>query len=203
MNSGSFWSGILGGLVLAVLIGFGVLPFLGLFETSATGEPGILDWWGNTNLHSALKRQAPNSKIPQGADLAEGFEHYRNMCLHCHGAPDAEREEWAKNMLPKPPELWKKELQEEMTEGELFYIINHGIRMTGMPAFGPAHGEQGVWNMVAFIRQLDQMSAERKLQLQQKAEQFGHSGGEGGNGHLKSGETGHSATEPAGHAQGE
>ena len=205
MRYGTFWAGILGGLILAAVIGFGILPYLGIFTTTATGKPGILDWWGDINLHNAVERQAPEMKIPPQADLAEGFEHYRNMCLHCHGAPNAGREKWATHMLPKPPKLWEKKFQEKKTDGQLFYIVNHGIRMTGMPAFGPLHGETGVWNMVAFVRRLDELTVEQQRQLQQAAQKFGHQdekGKEAGNHHSTS-EEGHTESDTTTQSSGE
>lgn len=174
MKSGKFWLGIIAGVIVSALVGFFLLPNLGLFPVTATGEANLLDWWGHANLESYLEHQVPENSIPAEADPAEGFEHYRAMCLHCHGGPDARRQEWAEHMLPKPPKLWEEEVQKEMSDGALFYIVKHGIRMTGMPAFGPIHRDEDIWNMVAFIRQLDQLTDQQQHELQERASQFGH-----------------------------
>jgi mono/diheme cytochrome c family protein len=171
MKSGTFWVGILGGVIVSFLIGFFLLPLTGIFPTTATGKPNLLDWWGHTNLESSVAWHSPDASIPADANLAEGFEHYRSMCLHCHGAPNADREEWAHHMLPKPPELWEEDTQNE-EDGELFYIVSNGIRMTGMPAFGPIHSEKDIWNMVAFLRQLNNLSEEQKQTLQTTSREF-------------------------------
>lgn len=171
MKKGAFWLGVFGGIVLSGLVGFLVLPYLGIFDTTATGKPNILDWWGETNLENYVSRQAPGSTIPTNAEIEHGFEHYRSMCLHCHGAPEASGEEWASHMLPAPPELWDEDVQ-HMSDGELFFIVSNGIRMTGMPAFGPIHSEEDIWNMVAFVRQLTQLTQEQKTELRHAAEKF-------------------------------
>ncbi len=161
MKSGTFWGGILVGLILAGAFFF-ISPYLGIFNMAASGEKNILDWWGGVNLHSAVELRAPESEIPAKADPEKGFKIYKSRCLHCHGAPDEEREKWANHMLPKPPELWKKETREHMPDGQFFYIIGNGIRMSGMPAFEPVIGEEDVWNMVAFIRNFEKFSGAQK-----------------------------------------
>lgn len=184
MKSSSFWLGILGGMFIAALFGVFALPAIGVFNVTATGDRNILDWWGKTNVHSVISRSAPETALPATADPQEGFTHYRATCLTCHGAPDAPRREWANHMLPKPPELWKEEVQ-HYSDGELFYIVNNGIRMTGMPAFGLG-SPADTWNIVAFLRQLDSLTQEQKQQLQQAAASgsgHGSRGQDSGHGH--------------------
>lgn len=102
MNKGSFWLGIVAGLLFAGLF-FVASPYLGIFDMTATGKPNILDWWGSTNLHTIVDRQGPELSIPADASVAGGIEHYASTCLLCHGAPDAPRRPWAESMLPHPP----------------------------------------------------------------------------------------------------
>ncbi|HER63153.1 MAG TPA: cytochrome c [Desulfobacteraceae bacterium] len=173
MKSAPFWTGIAGGVILTALTGFVILPILGVFDTTATGKPNILDWWGHVNLENSLRWRAQDSSIPAAADPDQGFEHYLSMCLHCHGGPEASRQEWAHYMLPSPPKLWEEEIL-HMSDGELFSIISQGIRMTGMPAFGPTHPDEDIWNMVAFVRRLDQLTEQQKQQLHEASSEFGH-----------------------------
>lgn len=174
MKSGAFWVGILGGLIIAVVVAL-VLPFIGVFDMTATGSKNILDWWGGTNLESTIEKRAPKTTIPKTAKVDAGFKHYRATCLHCHGAPDAQREGWAKSMLPIPPELWHEEHQKS-PEGELYYVISNGIRMSGMPAFGPEFSEGDIWNMVAMVKHLPQLSDQEKQQLQKTVAGYDHGG---------------------------
>lgn len=186
MKAGSFLFGVMAGLIIALLVGLLVLPMIGVFDMTATGEKNILDWWGNTNLQSTLRRNAPETQLPDNADPSEGFVHYKSTCLRCHGGPDAARENWANNMLPTPPHLHKH--AQEMSDGTLFYIISNGIRMTGMPAFGPHHSQEDIWNMVAVVKQLNNLTEQQKQELQRSADLFnhgdnGHGGSEGGHQH--------------------
>lgn len=171
MKNGKLWAGIISGVILAALVGLFLLPLLGLFDTTATGKLNILDKWGETNLENSLRWRASDRSIPAEADFVEGFEHYLTMCLHCHGGPDTSGQEWASHMLPSPPKLWDEEIQ-NMTDGELFSLVKDGIRMTGMPAFGPIHSEEDLWNIVAFVRRLDQLTEQQKQQLHAAASMF-------------------------------
>ncbi len=184
MKGGSFLFGILAGIIITVSVGLFVLPMIGIFDMTATGEKNILDWWGNTNLQITLRRNAPETKLSDTADPSQGFAHYKSTCLRCHGGPDAARENWANNMLPMPPHLYKEDTR-EMSDGALFYIISNGIRMTGMPAFAPDHAEEDIWNMVAVVRELNNLTEAQKQELKRSADLYdhgdnGHDGSEGG-----------------------
>lgn len=63
-----------------------------------------------------------------------------------------------RGLRPQPPPL--ADVVAEWSAAELFWIIKHGIRMTGMPAWGPTHGDEEVWAIVAFVQTLPTMSAE-------------------------------------------
>lgn len=174
MKSRSFWIGILGGMILAALIGFFAVPAMGFIDMTATGSSGPLDWWGNLNWRSSLMWRAPDQQIPETATVTEGLEHYQSSCLQCHGAPDVSPAEWAFEMHPMPPRLWGPSA-EPFSDGELFYIVKNGVRMTGMPAFGPEHDDADIWNIAAAVRQLDRLSAEQQQQLSQAAQRYQHS----------------------------
>jgi len=62
-------------------------------------------------------------------------------------------------MRPQPPDL--SEAAAEWTPQEIFWIVKHGVKMTGMPAFGPSHGDDTLWNVAAFVKQLPAMTPER------------------------------------------
>ncbi len=88
--------------------------------------------------------------------LKPGTEHYHEMCRLCHGAPGYEKEELAKGLYPKPPNLASRKIQ-GMSDAEMFWVLKNGIKMTGMPAFGPSHDEDELWAIVAFIRHLPKL----------------------------------------------
>ncbi len=114
-----------------------------------------------------------DARAPEGADpfakdpdaVAVGFDHYRENCVICHGAPGVEAGELAKGLNPPAPHLWDVD-GHIMPDGQTFWAIKHGIRMTGMPAFGPTHTDEEIWKIVAFLHHLNALSAEQKQRLQ-------------------------------------
>jgi mono/diheme cytochrome c family protein len=71
-----------------------------------------------------------------------------------------------RNLYPNPPDLRGEETQ-KLADGEMFWIIENGVRFTGMPAFGGAHGsEEDSWKLVRFIRHLPQMSQEERIEME-------------------------------------
>jgi mono/diheme cytochrome c family protein len=85
------------------------------------------------------------------------------MCEHCHGGPGVERDEWASGMRPRPPHLTEE--AGEWEPKEVFWLVKHGARMTGMPAFGPTHDDQTLWSIVALVKDLPAMTPERYASL--------------------------------------
>jgi hypothetical protein len=66
---------------------------------------------------------------------------------------------------PKPPDLRLAETQ-KLSDGELFWTIENGVRFTGMPAFAPPHGSQDDWKLVLFIRHLPQLTMEERVEME-------------------------------------
>lgn len=106
--------------------------------------------------------QAPDLNDPQLVGAA--FSHYHGMCRLCHGAPEYPPEEFAKGLYPAPPSMSEGHIQEKRSPAELYWIIKHGLKMTGMPAFGPTHDENELWGLVALAQEMPRMTAERYRQ---------------------------------------
>jgi hypothetical protein len=68
-------------------------------------------------------------------------------------------------MYPPPPDMRLAQTQ-NLTDGEIFYVINNGVRMTGMPGWGKSHTPEDTWKLVLFIRRLPQLSAEEKKKME-------------------------------------
>lgn len=97
-------------------------------------------------------------KVPPLGDthrIAEGGAHYDAMCTACHLAPGLAENEMRPGMNPKPPVLWR---MKHGSAAEQFWVIKHGIKMTGMPAWGVTHSDEEIWNMVAFLQKLPSLS---------------------------------------------
>lgn len=95
----------------------------------------------------------PNLDDPQL--ITKGAGQYAAMCVGCHLAPGVGPNELSKGLYPAPPELTKSRLDPRVS----YTIIKHGIKMTGMPAWGGHHGDEQVWTLVAFVAKLPGMSA--------------------------------------------
>lgn len=160
-----------GVLVGVVLVGAAALSFLGsgLFEVSASVPPGSLETrLARFALDRSISRRAPKTSNPVArtdADaLREGGEHFKEMCVTCHGAPGVDPSEIGDGLNPPAPDLTLERVQRR-SDGELFWIVQNGIRMSGMPAFGATHKERQIWEIVAFLRHLPSITPEEEKAL--------------------------------------
>ncbi len=168
------------GALLVLVIGL-ILLFIysGVYNVAATApHTRLTEWVLSTAMKHSVRRHARGIKPPPLSDssLAQrGFHHYREMCVTCHGAPGASPSEIGKGLNPHAPEL-SEEVQ-EWTEAELYWITKHGIKMSGMPAFGPTHDEDELWAIVAFLKQLPSLSPEgyQAWDHTEGGEEHGHS----------------------------
>ena len=172
------------GMVVAVAVPWVALAG-GWFNFTATREPGFVEgtvapWAYDRWIESNAKAQE-NPIQSQSQAIAAGLEHYRGTCLQCHGAPDVKGEAFALGMSPSPPELSGSEVQ-ELSDSELFWVIKHGVRMTGMPGFGPHHTDTELWQIVTFVRHLPELSSEETEALRGsgRTAESHHSGAGGG-----------------------
>jgi mono/diheme cytochrome c family protein len=113
--------------------------------------------------HNSINRRMKENVVPANLkdteQMIEGFKHYNEMCVSCHGAPGVKPNEMVEGLYPRPPELYKH--GEEDAALEFFWIIKNGIKMTSMPAFKPSHDDTKIWAMTAFVTQkLAKMSPE-------------------------------------------
>ena len=152
-------------LLVSVLLLVGIGAALYVVETglSARGEPGA---WEATIARGvrtvAIARRArrlmnPVERTPEV--IAAGRTHFADHCAVCHANDGTGQTDMGQGLWPKPPDLRLPETQ-DLSDGELFYIIEHGIRYTGMPGFGTGseEGAADSWRLVHFIRHLPGLS---------------------------------------------
>ena len=145
-----------------------IFPYTGIYNVSATeGHFGFEEWYLNTLSERSIKARADDIMV-QGdlADsirVAKGAVGFSEMCQTCHGAPGHERSVTGKGMAPEPPNL--SEAAAEWKPQEIYWILEHGIKMAGMPAYGPTHTEEELWEIVAFVEQLPDMTPEQYTML--------------------------------------
>ena len=124
----------------------------------------------STTMDNSVRYHAKGISVPPLEDeqmVMEGFRHYREMCVGCHLAPGIRSTEIRKGLMPEPPKL--QEAVEEWKPNELFWVIKNGVKMTGMPAWGPTHSDQKIWAMVAFLEKLPHMTVEQYKEMDKMA----------------------------------
>jgi hypothetical protein len=97
-------------------------------------------------------------------------DHYQDHCAVCHGKDGRGGTEMGQNMYPKVPDFADPAVQ-QLSDGALFYIIQNGIRWTGMPAWKGEHSEEETWKLVSFIRKVPTLTPD---DLQPPAEKSEH-----------------------------
>ncbi len=154
---------------LAVLgVGALVFPYTGFMNVAATaGHSGIEQWYLSTMSRRSIQARAGNAAVPDvltdSTTIARGAFAYREMCQTCHGGPDIERSVTGQGITPTPPYL--TETAGEWKPNQVFWIVQNGIKMAGMPAYGPTHTDEELWELVAFVKQLPEMTPERYAAL--------------------------------------
>jgi mono/diheme cytochrome c family protein len=106
-----------------------------------------------------------NAVAPTPEVIHEGMAHWADHCTACHANNGCGDTMYGKTMYPRPPDMRQKDTQ-EMSDGELYYTIKNGVRLSGMPAFGdPGDDDVDSWKLVAFIRHLPQLSPAEEIEM--------------------------------------
>ena len=167
------FAGILIGLGIA-LLGAAAVAVTGAFDVAAASPPSKFERRvANFALRRSVARRAPRTQNPQTASpevWRAGLAHFKENCVMCHGAPGVDESEFGQGLNPPAPDLTLPSIQ-KMSDGELFWIVSNGIRMTGMPAFSPTHKPEEVWKIVAFVRHLPELSDEEQKALKAGTEE--------------------------------
>lgn len=175
-----------GSIVLFVLIAIGLLAAAVVSFThnglSAHAQPSALE----TALAAVMRklampasaRDAKNPVLNSPEVLREARLHFADHCAICHGNDGSGDTMMGRGMYPKPPDLRGTQTQNR-SDGEIFWIIENGVRLTGMPAFGKPAGANGesagagehvkaedTWKLVHFVRHLTALSAEERIEME-------------------------------------
>jgi mono/diheme cytochrome c family protein len=163
-------------LVLLVIAGALAFIYSGIYNVSAsTPHGGLASWLLKTTMHASVERRADEVEVPDLDDrslVLAGVNDFEQMCVQCHGAPGRKPALVGKGLNPPAPDL--SESAREMTAAELFWITKHGIRMTGMPAWGETHEDAALWPVVAFMTTLPELDAAGYAEMLESAEGMGH-----------------------------
>ena len=168
------WRTVLATVVVAygalALAGVAVI-YSGIYDIAADAPHwGLASRLFETARERSIKAHAAGIKAPTGLDseamIITGVDHFAAHCAVCHGAPGVPKGDIANGLYPAPPDLALSAAR--YSGGELFWIVRHGIKMTGMPGWAD-HSDEEIWAIVAFIRKLPGMTPEAYAKLIQAA----------------------------------
>jgi mono/diheme cytochrome c family protein len=161
-----------GAIVLIVLACGGGLIFLKRRADgfSARAQPSALERWAARQARAmalpagAKERTNPVQASPEA--LADARAHWADHCASCHANDGSGESMMGKRMYPAAPDM-RQAATQSLSDGELFFIIQNGIRLTGMPAWGGSdHDAQDSWKLVHFIRHLPDLTFEERKEME-------------------------------------
>jgi mono/diheme cytochrome c family protein len=165
--------------LLVILGGFAAI-YAGAYNVAAT-EPHwpVTHWIMEMARMRSIKAHAAGIHAPPGLDdpaqILIGVEHFAAHCAVCHGAPGVPKGDIGLGLYPPPPDLAAN--AKLYSDAELFWIVKHGIKMTGMPAWSD-HSDEELWATVAFIKKLPGISEQDYARLVMAS--MAHGGHHGG-----------------------
>lgn len=137
---------------------------------SARTPPGVIESTLAGSMRGwAIPARYQSMKNPVTATpdvLHEGMAHWADHCATCHANDGSGNTMYGNTMYPRPPDMRRKDTQ-DMSDGELYYTIQNGIMLSGMPAFGtPGDHDLDSWKLVVFIRHLPSLSQSEVMDME-------------------------------------
>ena len=161
-DAGRRWTLVAGALL--VLIGAAAVGiYSGLYNIAAdVPHTQPVYWLLETIRERSVEARARDIIVPNDLKdpnrISRGAGQYADMCSGCHLAPGMKRTEISQGLYPRAPELRRTTT---LTPEEQFWVVKHGIKMTGMPAWGVTHDDDLLWDVVAFVRKLPELTPEQ------------------------------------------
>jgi mono/diheme cytochrome c family protein len=152
--------------VLALMIGAVAFSYTGIYNVAArVPHTRVMAWFLDNTMHHSVRAHARSvGEAPQldQSRAQRGFQQFQKTCVPCHGAPGTHGEAGG-DQLPEPPPL--RAAAREWNAPELFWIIKNGIKMTAMPSFDAVRSDDEIWDIVAFLERLPEMTPQEYGQL--------------------------------------
>jgi mono/diheme cytochrome c family protein len=147
---------------LAVAVGAVVFVWFGFFDISAR----VPHWDITLEAIEVLRDRSiivhsRDVRTPPLADPAlapKGAALYQETCRQCHGAPGISAHPFSQGLYPVPADLLSGSIQNEWGDAQLYWIVDNGIKLTGMPAFGSSYEKDEIAAVIAFVRRLPKIS---------------------------------------------
>jgi mono/diheme cytochrome c family protein len=155
---GKFIGGIVFTLLVIAIGGYCFLK-LGMFNTNADQTPSRMERrMAGTAVDASVEKGAADLKNPlQPTDdvLSEGMHIYVEDCAGCHGSPKEPNSVLGASFNPHVPQFMKR--APDMPDNQNFYITKHGVRMTGMPAWGKILNDDKLWKVTTFLSHMEKL----------------------------------------------
>ena len=163
--------GLLASAPLVLSIATAVAIYAGLYNVAAdVPHTQPVYWLLEIMRERSITVRARDIVVPNDLEdagrISKGAGQYAEMCSGCHLAPGMKRTEISRGLYPRAPELRR---DTDLTPAEQFWAIKHGVKMTGMPAWGVTHDDELLWDVVAFVRKLPELTAEQYQTLVRNA----------------------------------
>ncbi|MDQ3510908.1 MAG: cytochrome c [Pseudomonadota bacterium] len=164
--------------LIALLIGTGLFVWSGIYHVGAdTPHTRPVHRLLDEMRQNSIAARADDLVVPELSDparIAQGSGNYDAMCMGCHLAPGMSATELSRGLYPAPPDLTRTTVD----AARAFWVVKHGIKASGMPAWGQSMQDEYIWNMVAFVQQLPDMDGPGYEALVASSGGHDHGGGE-------------------------
>ena len=170
---------VLGGLSAAAVFAAGGFVWSGVYNIAADDlhtRPvyALMDTMRERSIAVRANKLHPPPNLDDPALIRQGAGNYNAMCMSCHLAPGMAETELSKGLYPAPPNLSKQTVD----AASAFWVIKHGIKASGMPAWGKSMDDRYLWGMVAFMQQFPGMTAAQYQARVAASDGHSHGGGE-------------------------
>ena len=162
---------LVGGALLALIGAASLVIYAGIYNVAAdTPHTQPVFWLLEIVRDRSIAARATGIAVPPDLSdpkrISAGAAQYAEMCSSCHLAPGMKRTEISRGLYPRAPELRRGS---RLTPAEDFWVVKHGIKATGMPAWGVTQDDEILWDVVAFLRKLPELTPDQYQALARSA----------------------------------
>ncbi|CAN5325177.1 hypothetical protein BH10CYA1_BH10CYA1_29850 [soil metagenome] len=156
-NLGGMLLGVLATVLIFIGTAYGIICAGVISPCADESTPDLERWAAKTSLRAYLKNNTPKTENPLKAssseDLKAGAKLYVNNCAFCHGYANGSTSKTATGLYRRPPGIAREDWSED-ADGLVYWFIDHGVKLTAMPAYNKTLKEKEIWQIVLFIKNM-------------------------------------------------
>jgi mono/diheme cytochrome c family protein len=161
---------VIGAVVAALVLLFLVMPRM---QWNATSHPSAGEAWAARYVLGKWVRSNASSEgnpIPPTANnLKDGEHEYDDHCAVCHGLDGNAENRMGGDFYPPIPRLSRGAMF--LSDGQLYFVVSNGIRMTAMPGFGTRHSSDELWKIILWVRHFPNLSAQERAAIEARSKE--------------------------------